>query len=60
MPAVAHAAAQNGDNFGVTRHLGGEEDDADKDEQRTVQVDKAWDEVEIVVHHNLFEGGVVA
>ena len=50
---VADAAAEDGNDFGVARHLGGEEDDADEDEKGAVEVDEAGDEVEVVAINNL-------
>ena len=50
---VADAAAEDGDDLGVAGHLGGEKDDADEDEERTVEVDEAGDEVEVVAINNL-------
>ena len=35
-PSVTHAAAQNSDDFSVPRHFGGEEDNADEDEQGAI------------------------
>ena len=58
-PLVTYSAAQDCDDFRIPRHLGGEEDDGDENEQRTVQVYKAWNEVQVVAEDNLFYRGMV-
>ena len=56
---VAHTGTQDGHGLAVARHLRGEENDGDEDEQGTVEVDKARNEVEVVDGNDLPEGGVM-
>ena len=56
--AVADAAAENGYYLRVASHLGGEEDDADEDEEWAVEVDKARDEVEVITKDDFAEGSM--
>ena len=59
-PAVADAATQDGNNFGIAGHLRGEENHADEDEQWAVEVDKARDEIEVIRKNDFLERSVSA
>lgn len=56
---IADTAAQNSDDLRVSCQLGSEEYHGDKDEQRTVEIDKSGDEIAIVVEHNLAKRSIV-
>lgn len=57
-PLVGNSAAQNGDDFGIVGHLGGEVDDRNKDKKRTEEVGKVRNEVEVILKDNVFGGDV--
>ena len=56
---VAYAAAEDGDDFGVTCQFGGEEESGDEDEERAVEVEEVGDEIEVVLEDYLAERGFV-
>ena len=58
-PVVADAAGQDGDDLGVRRHPGGEEDHRDEDEQRGEHVDQVRDVVAVVVEDDRLERRLV-
>lgn len=48
----AHARGEHGDDFRILRQFGSKEDDRDKHEQRTEQIGKVGDEVQVIVKDN--------
>ena len=58
-PAVAHAAAEDGDDLAVRGHPGGEEDHRDEDEQRREHVYEVRDVVKVVVEDDRTQRGLV-
>jgi hypothetical protein len=57
---IADAAAQDGHNFGVGGHFGGEEKCGDEDEQRPVEAEEVGDEVQVVFEDDFVSGCAVA
>lgn len=51
--AVTDSAGQDSDDLTIARHLTGEENDGDEDEQRTEHIHVVGHEVEIVVQYDL-------
>ena len=56
---IADAAAEDGNDFGVSGHLRGEEERGDEHEQRSVEVEEVGYEIKIILKDNLLDWSLV-
>ena len=57
--AITDTTGENGNDFTITRHLGGEEDNRNEYEQRAEHIHKVGHEIDVVVEDDFFDGCLI-